>query len=318
MKTLICLAVLLVLFIVLTVIISMIIEALRRPPAIPQSLYWDPGIPVQYTTIDGTRVRYIRAGQGPNLVLLHTIRTQLDLFQKVIPRLAREFTVYALDYPGHGYSDIPQVEYRPELFVDTIEKFLEQQGIRDAILAGVSIGGVIPLLLAAKKHPAVKKIISINPYDYAAGGGITRANIVAWIIFTLARIPVVGETVMRFRNFMVERIIFEGGVASPKAWPEELLAQLYAMGLRKGHYRAFINLIRNARHWEAAHQAYGQVSVPVLIVYGDRDWSRPDERERTVNAVPGARVETVAGGGHFLPVDQPDRVIELIRGFALS
>jgi pimeloyl-ACP methyl ester carboxylesterase len=52
------------------------------------------------------KLRYIKTGAGPNLVLLHTLRTQLDLFEKVVPGLAKHFTVYALDYPGHGYSDM--------------------------------------------------------------------------------------------------------------------------------------------------------------------------------------------------------------------
>jgi pimeloyl-ACP methyl ester carboxylesterase len=55
-----------------------------------------------YVTVDGARLRYVRVGDGPVLLLLHTLRTQLDLFHKVIPELARDFTVYAVDLPGHG------------------------------------------------------------------------------------------------------------------------------------------------------------------------------------------------------------------------
>jgi hypothetical protein len=51
-------------------------------------------------TLGGPEVRYLRAGQGPVLVLLHSIRTQLDLFQRVIPKLTDHFAVYAFDYPG--------------------------------------------------------------------------------------------------------------------------------------------------------------------------------------------------------------------------
>src|SRR5438874_2652991 len=58
------------------------------------------------TLRDGTRIRYVRVGKGPNLVLTHTVRTQLDLFQRVIPLLSPHFTVYALDLPGFGWSDL--------------------------------------------------------------------------------------------------------------------------------------------------------------------------------------------------------------------
>ncbi|HAH64725.1 MAG TPA: hypothetical protein DCL72_04450, partial [Rhizobiales bacterium] len=54
---------------------SFVVEALRQPPAAPDKLYWAPNLPIQYTQIDGNRIRYIKTGSGPNLVLLHTLRT---------------------------------------------------------------------------------------------------------------------------------------------------------------------------------------------------------------------------------------------------
>jgi pimeloyl-ACP methyl ester carboxylesterase len=55
--------------------------------------------------IDGNRsLRYLKTGNGDPLILLHTIRTQLDYFESVIPQLAKHFTVYAIDLPGHGYG----------------------------------------------------------------------------------------------------------------------------------------------------------------------------------------------------------------------
>lgn len=303
-------------FLVLPVVLSLIVEAMRPRPEAPRSLYWDPAITIQYALIDGLRIRHIKTGRGPNLVLLHTLRTQLDMFEKVIPRLADGFTIHALDYPGHGFSDIPNTDYRPELFVRTVEGFLDQADISEATLAGVSIGGTIPLLIAAKRNPRVTKVVSINPYDYYKGRGITRGNLVARLVFTLARVPVLGETVMRLRNPMVERRIMEGGVADPAALTPGLLAQLAASGARPGHYRAFLNLIRHAHLWEDARQVYGQIGIPVLVVYGERDWSFAEERRRTMEAIPGARVETVPSGGHFLSLDQPERLAELIKGFA--
>jgi hypothetical protein len=54
---------------------------------------WSPEAGVEYATLaDGTRVRYLKAGSGPPLILLHTVRTQLDHFQFVIPKLVHAFT----------------------------------------------------------------------------------------------------------------------------------------------------------------------------------------------------------------------------------
>lgn len=301
-----------------SVLLSMFIEALRPAPRVPEKLGWAPEIPIHYAAVKGQRLRYIKVGQGPSLVLLHTLRTQLDIFQKVIPTLAQRLTVYALDYPGHGYSDIPKVDYEPKLFVDAVVGFLDELDIRDATLAGISIGGTIALLMAAQRNPRVKRVIAINPYDYGRGGGVRRSSPVANLIFGLGKIPVLGDTVMRFRNRIVERPIFEGGVAEPSAIPAQLLEELYLVGTRPGHYKAFLSLLRNAHKWDGAHAQYPNMKAPVLLVYGEHDWSRPSEREITLRDIPGATMQTVAGGGHFLSLDRPREVERLISEFAAT
>lgn len=298
------------------VVVSLIVEALRPTPSTPDKLAWAPEIPIQYAVVHGHRLRYIRTGQGPNLVLLHTLRTQLDIFQKVIPTLAERFTVYAMDYPGHGYSDIPKADSEPALFVDAVAGFLDELDIRDAALAGISIGGTIVLLLAAQHNPRVKKVIAINPYDYAKGRGVWRASLVATLVMGSALIPVLGATFMRFRNRMVEKWIFEGGVAEASAIPPQFLEELFLVGTRPGHYKAFLSLLRHAHLWDRAHEHYSAINIPVLLVYGDRDWSRPSERETTLRRTAGARMETVVNGGHFLSLDRPRELEQLITGFA--
>ena len=77
-------------------LVSFLLEALRPRPTPPAKLLWAPDIPIDTVEIDGNKLRFIKAGSGPTLVLLHTLRTQLDLFEKMVPRLAKHFTVYAL------------------------------------------------------------------------------------------------------------------------------------------------------------------------------------------------------------------------------
>jgi pimeloyl-ACP methyl ester carboxylesterase len=298
------------------VVISFAAEAMRSEPKPPAVLVWAPDLAIQTVRIDGIGLRYIRTGAGPPLVLLHTLRTQLDIFQKMIPDLARTFTVYAPDYPGHGWSDIPQTDYSPAFFVESVSKFLNSQRIEKATVAGVSIGGTIPLLLAARRHPAVARVVAINPYDYAKGLGIARANFVAWLIFSAARLPVVGETFMRLRNPLVESRIMAGGVADPASLPPSFLREAYTVGCRRGHYRAFLNLIRRADQWDDAKAEYGKITVPVLLIYGDQDWSNEAERRSTFEKIPGARLEVISNGGHFLPLDRPQQLTELMIRFA--
>jgi pimeloyl-ACP methyl ester carboxylesterase len=297
------------------VLISHIVEALRSKPEPPKRLEWAPSVSLRYVTVGGLRVRFLATGEGPVLVLLHTLRTQLDVFQKVIPELARHFTIYAVDYPGHGWSDIPRADYTPAFFTRFVSDFLETLEIEDALLAGVSIGASIPLQMAAEGNRRIRGVVSINPYDYGKRGA-DRANVVAKIIYTLAAVPVVGEMVMRFRTRMVLRKVLEGGVVTPLALPPAFTDEVVRAGDRPGHYAAFLKLIRHMPLWRKAHEVYGRIKVPVLLVYGDRVWSRESERQETLRAIPGARLITVKNGGHFLPLDRPEAVVEHIKSFA--
>ena len=69
----------------LLVLVSFGVEALRRRPNAPTTLYWDPRIQIHKAIIAGNTIRYIKTGTGPNLLLLHTLRTQLDIFEKLAP-----------------------------------------------------------------------------------------------------------------------------------------------------------------------------------------------------------------------------------------
>jgi pimeloyl-ACP methyl ester carboxylesterase len=297
-------------------LVSLLVEALRPKPVAPAKLRWAPSIPIQAIEIGGNRLRYIKTGNGPVLVLLHTLRTQLDLFEKIVPELSKHFTVYALDYPGHGYSDIPNARYDATFFVKAVEGFLDKLDLRDVTLAGVSIGGSIALIIASRRNPRVVRVVAINPYDYAKGRGMARSSLAGWLVTYTALVPVIGEIVMRLRNFIIMKAVLNGGVADPKSIPPALMKEMYLVGNRPGHYRGFLSLLRAAESWEAATKDYGRIDIPVLLIWGDRDWARLPEREHDRALINTIETTTLAPGGHFLPLDRPRELTEAIVAFA--
>jgi pimeloyl-ACP methyl ester carboxylesterase len=297
------------------VVVSYLIEWLRPSPPPPERLSWAAEVPIQYVEVNGTRLRYISTGTGPALVLLHTLRTQLDMFQRVVPALSQKFRVYALDYPGHGYSDIPKADYSADFFVTAVGSFLERLDISDAVLLGESIGGTIALLLAARHNPRVKAVIAVNPYDYDRGRGLERSSVLGWPIFRLNDVPVLGGTFQRLRNYPLVRQVFQGGVVRAGAIPPALARELYRVGNRPGHNRAFMSLIHHWPSWERARQEYGSIDRPVLLIYGDRDWSREHEREAERRGLPGATTRVVPNAGHFLALDAPGELLKEVGEF---
>src|SRR5438034_4383114 len=104
---------------------------------------WSPSGEIEYAKLaDGTRLRYLKVGSGQTmLILLHTVRTQLDKFQLVIPRIAHAFTIYAIDMPGMGWSDIVRgASYTEPVLRRAIVEFVRTLDIRHATLAGASMG----------------------------------------------------------------------------------------------------------------------------------------------------------------------------------
>jgi pimeloyl-ACP methyl ester carboxylesterase len=295
--------------------ISYIVEALRPQPTAPERLDWAPEISIRYVTANGARLRYIATGRGPAIVLLHTLRTQLDMFQKIIPALAQHFRVYALDYPGHGYSDIPNTEYSSELFVGTVAWFLAQLDIRDAVLVGESIGGTIALILAARHNPRVRAVVAINPYDYDRGRGLRRSSGLANLLFALNNVPILGATVTRLRQYPIVKRVLQGGVYREGSLPAKLARALYDVGNRRGHYRAFSSLVRHWPDWERARAAYRHIDRPTLLVYGEHDWSRVEERDADRRAIPGVEMRVIRDAGHFLSLDAPADVVQAIVEF---
>jgi pimeloyl-ACP methyl ester carboxylesterase len=295
--------------------LSYLVEGLRRTPAAPGSVSWAPGLPVRWATVDGHRVRYVVAGSGPTLVLLHTMRTQLDLFQRVIPALAERYRVYALDLPGHGWSDIPAAEYTADFYIRAVAGFLDRLELDGAVLVGESIGATTALGLAARRHPRVRGVVAINTYDYDRGRGLQRSSWLARLLFSTNDVPVLGGTVTRLRQYPIVKRVFEGGLHRIHSLPEPLAREMYRVGNRPGHYRAFMSLVHHWPTWEAERRRYGDIDRPVLLLYGDHDWSLPGERAETARLVPGAETRTVERAGHFLAFDAPEEMVDRVTEF---
>lgn len=254
-------------------------------------------------------IHYITEGAGPDLVLLHTLRTQLDMFQKVIPELAREFRVHALDYPGHGRSDTPDASYTAEFLVESVGTFLGERKIQHAILVGESIGGTIALVLAARHDARVRGVVAINPYDYNRGRGLMTSSMLARIVFTMRALPLIGPVVRRVNAYPVVSRIMLGGVYRREAFPPALLREV----VNTVHPLAFDRLVDNWPTWEAMRAEYGAIRVPVQLLYGDHDWSRVADRECDAKAIPGARLTIVPQASHFLSLDNPQAVLTAVH-----
>ena len=261
---------------------------------------------------DGSRLRYFTAGTGPPLILLHTVRTQLDYFQRVMPALWDEFTVYALDLPGMGWSDIiPGAgPGEPELRSAVVE-FIRTLDLHDVTLAGESMGAALALLASIELTGNVRNVIAFNPYDYPSG--LERGNWFARLIGTAVRLPGSGPIFARLENRLILRGVLRGGFADHHALPEDFLGELRRSGRRRGYPRVNRAVMRSLNGFIKARERYAGVKTPVSLVYSEHDWSRPAEREHVAGQLTDAETITVPGVGHFSALERPTEMVRIIR-----
>jgi pimeloyl-ACP methyl ester carboxylesterase len=274
---------------------------------------WSPSGEIEYATLgDGTRLRYLKAGSGPTaLILLHTVRTQLDQFQVVIPRILHAFTIYALDLPGMGWSDItPGASYTEPALRRAVIEFIDTLDIADLTLAGESMGATLSLTASTELADRVRRVVAFNTYDYSKGVG--RANRVASAYVGGARLPVIGPLVTRTENKPVLGIVMRGGLLDGSKLPAHYLDELRRVGRRPGYARVTREVFRNVDSMIAARALYGRATAPVTLIYGEHDWSRMPEREANLALLPGARSISLPGTGHFAALEQPARVAEIL------
>lgn len=131
---------------------------------------------VQYRTaqVDGLKIFYREAGpkDAPVVVLLHGFPSSSHMFRELIPRLSDKYHVVAPDYPGFGYSDAPapeQYAYTFDHLADTVDHFLDQQGITKYSIYIQDYGSPVGFRLATSHPERIPAIITQNGNAYDEG-----------------------------------------------------------------------------------------------------------------------------------------------------
>ena len=98
----------------------------------------------RFAGLNGARVHYVSAGRGPlTVVLIHGWSCDLTFWDAQIDPLMKRARVIAIDLPGHGKSDAPNVPYTPQRFAAGVEAVLRQEHVTNPILVGHSMGALV-------------------------------------------------------------------------------------------------------------------------------------------------------------------------------
>jgi pimeloyl-ACP methyl ester carboxylesterase len=268
---------------------------------------------------DGQSVRVIKTGQGEPLVLTHTIRTQIEYFNEIIPELAKDYTVYAIDLPGHGESsNSKNINYDEPYLRKSVIEVINKLGLENITLVGESIGATLSLTIAAVIPEKIKQVIAINTYDYEKryADGIRRGNFIANFVLWNFSTPINGAIFAALENSLILGLIMNGGITNLKKMPSALVKLFDKTGKKPGYRYVERNILKNWRSWAKAPSLYHKIKAPVTLIYGENDWSRSDERSATAAGIPQSIIEIVPNSGHFLSVDNPNAIKQLIKSLS--
>ena len=260
---------------------------------------------------DGSYLRYLKVGTGPALVLLHTVRTQLDYFQRVIPRLWDSYTVYALDLPGMGWSEIvPGARYEEPQLRAAVVEFIAALDLHGITLAGESLGAAIALSASIELNERVSRVVAFNTYDYPKG--LERGNWFARLIGMGTRLPGSGPIFARMETKPFLRRVMWGGFVDRNALPGDFVAELRRSGRPRGYPVVNRAIMRSLNGLIEARPRYQHVRVPVTLVYSDHDWSHPAERQHVQHLLGGLEPITLPDTGHFSSLERPAEVADIL------
>jgi pimeloyl-ACP methyl ester carboxylesterase len=94
--------------------------------------------------------------------------------------------------------------------------------------------------------------------------------------------------------------------------PADLLDEYSRVGARPGYSRAARTLLKALPSFVAARARYRSITAPVTLVWGDKDWSKPQDRTGVERAVPSPTVVTLERTGHFSALERPQAWADII------
>jgi pimeloyl-ACP methyl ester carboxylesterase len=267
--------------------------------------------------LHGQRVAYRHAGSGPVIVLIHGITSSSDTWTRVMPYLARRFTVIAPDLIGHGESAKPKGDYSLGAHACSIRDLLLALGHDRASIVGHSLGGGIAMQFSYQFPERCERLVLVD------SGGLGRD------VNLLLRAATLPGSELVLPLLAATRLLDAGALAGRLLGRLGLRARTDIEEIARGHATlsdpearaAFVHTLRSVvepggQRIDASNRLYLAEHIPFLLAWGERDSIIPiSHGHATHKRVSGSRLEVFSRSGHFPQLDEPERFIDVLLDF---
>lgn len=261
---------------------------------------------MDHIEVEGLRIAYRHAGEGPALVLLHGAFSDSRAWRPQFDGLSDAFRVVAWDAPGCGGSSDPPESFGMVAYADCLAGFIDAMGLERPHVLGLSFGGGLALALY-ERHPELPRTLVLASAYAGWAGSLPPEEVERRRQRALREIDLPPEQWVRG---------YLPGLFTEAASPEVIDEALAMMSeTRPAGMRAMLSAFADAdlRH------VLPHIDVPTLLLYGDADQRAPLSVAEDLHAeIPASKLVVLPDVGHDSAMEAPEAFNAEVRGFLRS
>ncbi|MFM7336054.1 MAG: 3-oxoadipate enol-lactonase [Tabrizicola sp.] len=237
---------------------------------------------------------------APAVVFIHALGTNLSIWDAVIAQLP-PLRILRYDQRGHGRSDVPRPPYTMGALVRDAERIIDHFKLKEAVIVGLSAGGMVAQGLAVKRLDLVRGLVLSN---------------------TAPRISTPEIWAQR-----IDLVRHEGLAALADGSMERMLGRNWRENPAMPALRAML-LATNPDGWIGIASAIAgtdfysttaTLTLPTLAIAGSLDAATPPDMVREMaDLIRGSRFQLLRAAGHLPPADQPEAFADALVSFLAS
>lgn len=259
--------------------------------------------------LQGHRVHFSIDGDGPWLVLLHSLATDLTAWDAHAAHLAHNFKVLRYDVRGHGRSGIdapPDSDrYTLELLAGDLKALLDELGATRVHLAGISMGGMISQRFALDYPQYLASLTLIDTTSYNPPPARQ-----AWD----ERIAIAQRQGL---DAVLDAFLARWFTASFRQTDTATVAKIAAL-ITATDRRGFVKACEAIRDIDFTARL-NEIRCPALIIVGAQDTGTPPAMSEAIaHQIEGARLVVLADAAHWAPLEQPQAFLAHLDAFLLA
>lgn len=253
---------------------------------------------------------YGDAGDRP-IIFLHGILLNSTIWHKHCTYFSKENSVYSIDFLGHGCSTKKRDLSMMDL-VEEVKFFIEEKQLKDPIIIGHSLGGLVASCFTALYPEKVDKLIILSTVDYDSFNNNIFNTLAAFNLSFINKYHLNPFTLPLITQ-VLESLIFNK--VSPSTRYEEINFMMYHLKI-KGMTDSLLSLMQNYEIKSFTSSKYKNIKSPTLIIHGNSDRLINYSNGKILyNNIPNSKLSIINKGSHMIILENEDEVIKIIEEF---